>query len=44
MIFINGRKYTEGDYVEGRYLIESITPDGAVLNYQGARATLKATR
>jgi len=41
-IFINGRKYAEGDYVDGTYLIESITPEGAVLSYEGARAVIKA--
>lgn len=41
-IFINGKKYAEGDYVDGTYLIESITPEGAVLSYEGARAVIKA--
>jgi hypothetical protein len=41
-IYINGRKYAEGDYVDGTYLVESITPEGAVLSYQGSRAVLKA--
>jgi general secretion pathway protein B len=41
LIFINGRKYVEGDYIDGRFLLETITPDGAVLSYQGARAVLK---
>jgi hypothetical protein len=41
-IYINGRRYAEGDYIDGIYLIESITPEGAVLNYQGHRAELKA--
>jgi general secretion pathway protein B len=43
LVFINGRKYVEGDYIDGRFLIESITRDGAVLSYEGARATLKAS-
>jgi hypothetical protein len=42
MVFINDKKYLEGDYVEGRYLLESITPDGAVLSYQGERAVLRS--
>lgn len=42
MIFINGRKYIEGDRIEGLYLIESITPEGAVLSYRGAEASIKA--
>ncbi len=40
-VFINGRKYREGDYVEGIYLLESITLDGATLSYQGERAILR---
>jgi general secretion pathway protein B len=40
--FINDRKYTEGEYVEGRYLLESITPEGALLSYQGERALLRS--
>ena len=40
MVVINGRRYVEGQYVEGRYLIEAITPEGAVLSYQGERALL----
>ena len=42
MVFINDRKYQEGDYVEGRYLLEKITPEGAVLGYQGERVLLKS--
>ena len=41
MVFINDRKYTEGDYVDGRFLLESITPEGAVLSYEGERITLR---
>jgi hypothetical protein len=41
LVFINGKKYVEGDYVEGDYLLESITPEGAVLSYGGERATLR---
>jgi general secretion pathway protein B len=40
-VFINGRKYFEGDYVQGDYLLESITQDGAVLSYKGERAILR---
>ena len=42
LVFINGEKYVEGDYVEGRYLLESITLDGAVLSYRGDRLMLHA--
>ncbi len=44
MVFINDRKYVEGDYVDGRYLLESITPDSVVLSYQGERASLRASK
>jgi general secretion pathway protein B len=42
MVFINGRKYAEGEYVDGLYLIESIISEGAWLLYQGDRAMLRA--
>jgi general secretion pathway protein B len=41
MVFINGRKYLEGDYVDKVYLLESITPEGAVLRFGAERATLR---
>jgi len=41
MVFIDGNKYAEGDRVDGIYLLESITIDGAILSYQGERALLK---
>jgi hypothetical protein len=41
MVFINGQKYVEGDLVEGHYLIEAITLDGALLSYKGERALLR---
>lgn len=41
LVFINGRKYVEGDYVEGDYLLESITQDGAVLSHEGERILLQ---
>lgn len=41
LVFINGSRYTEGDYVEGAYLLESITPQGALLSYGGERVLLK---
>lgn len=44
LVFINGRKYVEGDTVEGNYLLESIAPDGAVLSYGGERAVLRPDR
>jgi len=44
MVFINDRKYIEGDFVDGRYLLESITADGAVLSFQGERTLLRASK
>ncbi len=41
-VYINGRKYIEGDYVDGRYLVESITLEGVVLSYEGERALLRS--
>ncbi len=40
-VYINGKKYVKGDLVEGRFLIESITQEGATLSYQGERALLR---
>ena len=40
--YINGRKYVEGDYVDGRYLVESITLEGVALSYEGERALLRS--
>jgi general secretion pathway protein B len=42
MVFINGHKYFERDYIDGQYLIESITPEGAWLRFDGDRAILRA--
>ena len=41
MVFINGRKYTEGQTVEGGLTLEAITPDGAILSYEGQRFLLR---
>ena len=40
MVFINGRKYVEGEKVLDKYLIESITEDGVTLTHQGRRLRL----
>ncbi len=40
MVTINGKKYVQGDYIDGRYLVENITREGAVLSYHGERALL----
>ena len=41
MIFINNQKYIEGQSIEGKVAVESILPDGAILNYQGKRFKLR---
>ena len=41
MVFINGRKYAEGDAVEGQGVIEEILPDGVTLRHQGQRFTIR---
>ncbi len=40
-VVINGKKYVKGDFVDGHYLIEDITIEGAVLSYEGERAILR---
>ena len=42
LVFINNRKYTEGQAVDGDVIVEKITPDGAVMTYQGQRFVLRA--
>jgi general secretion pathway protein B len=44
MVFINGRRYREGDTIDGRLRIEEIREDGVELSDQGRRFTLRATR
>jgi general secretion pathway protein B len=41
LVFINGRRYREGDTVEGGARIEEIREDGVVLSDQGQRFTLR---
>jgi len=41
LVFIDGRKYAEGDSVDGRFLVKSIMPDGVILSYEDAQALLK---
>ncbi len=40
MVFINGRKYVEGQTVEGKAVLVHIARDGAVLSYEGQRFLL----
>ncbi len=41
LVFINNQKYLEGSPVEGQLRVETITPDGAILTYQGKRFVLR---
>lgn len=41
MVVINGRRYTKGQYVDGLYLIDNITPEGVALSYRGEQAVLR---
>ncbi len=41
MVFINGRKYVQGDTVAERARLEEIRPDGVVLSEDGRRFTLR---
>jgi len=40
MVFINGHKYTEGQTIDGKVVIERIAEDSIVLVYQGQRVRL----
>ena len=39
-IFVNSRKYVEGDTLQEGAVVEKITPDGAVLSFRGSRFKL----
>ena len=41
LVFINGRKYVQGDRIEDKVLLEEITPEGAAVSYQGRRSLLR---
>jgi hypothetical protein len=41
LVFINGRKYVEGQTVDDAAVIEQITPEGAVILHQGRRLVLR---
>jgi hypothetical protein len=41
LVYIDNQKYVEGSSIEGKLVVESITPDGAVLTYEGKRFTLR---
>lgn len=40
IVYIDGRRYVEGQRVNGLYLLEEITPQGVLLSYQGERGLL----
>jgi hypothetical protein len=44
MVFINGRRYREGESIDGRLRIEEIREDGVELSDQGRRFTLRVLR
>src|SRR3989442_703111 len=41
MVFINGRRYAEGDVIDGRLRVEEIQENGVELSDQGRRFTLR---
>jgi general secretion pathway protein B len=43
MVFINGRRYREGDSIDGRLRVEEIREDGVELSDQGRRFSLRVT-
>jgi hypothetical protein len=44
LVFINNHKYVEGQRIDANLVVESITPDGAILSYQGKRLMLRSSR
>jgi hypothetical protein len=40
-VFIGGRKYTEGQTIDDKLLVERINEDGVVLSYKGERVTVR---
>jgi len=44
MVFINGRRYREGDSIDGRLRVEEIHEDGVELSDQGRRFSLRVSR
>lgn len=44
MVFIDGRRYAEGDKVDADTVIERITPEGAIVTRRGQRFTLTSGR
>jgi hypothetical protein len=44
MVFVNGRRYVEGDVIDGRFRIEEIQDEGVQLSDQGRRVILRVDR
>jgi Type II secretion system protein B len=44
MVFVNGRRYVEGDVIDGRFRIEEILDEGVQLSDQGRRFILRVDR
>jgi Type II secretion system protein B len=44
MVFVNGRRYVEGDVIDGRFRIEEIQDEGVQLSDQGRRFMLRPER
>jgi len=44
MVFMNGRRYREGDSIDGRLRVEEIREEGVDLSDQGRRFTLRVAR
>jgi pyruvate/2-oxoglutarate dehydrogenase complex dihydrolipoamide acyltransferase (E2) component len=44
MVFIDGRRYAEGDKVDAETVVERITPEGAVVTRRGQRFPLTSGR
>lgn len=41
LVFINGHKYLEGQWIDGKLVLERITSDGAILSHEGKRFLLR---
>jgi hypothetical protein len=40
-VFLNGRRYAEGQLVDDKLRVEHITEDGVILSFQGERVTIR---
>jgi hypothetical protein len=41
LVFIDNRKYVEGQLIDGKVVVETIQAETAVLSYQGRRFVLR---